>query len=347
MDLRHEFKNAWDQINDNKELDVVMNYANDYMKFLDVGKTERTSAREIIRQAKENGFISVQEAMSKGKISAGDKIYAGNKDKGVALFVIGQEELQNGMRIVGGHIDSPRIDLKPNPLYEDGNMALLKTHYYGGIKKYQWTTLPLSMYGVVVLKDGTKVDICIGEDESDPVFCITDLLIHLAADQMQKKLSDGVTGEGLNLLVGHMPLEGEEKDAISANVLKLLNDKYNMTEKDFLTAEIEIVPSGKARHLGFDKSMIISYGHDDRVCSYAAVKSIFDIDNPKYTAVALCVDKEEVGSQGNTGMHSKFFENTVAELINLEGNYCELKVRRAMANSKVLSADVSAGFDAT
>lgn len=311
MDLRHEFKNAWDQINDNKELDVVMNYANDYMKFLDVGKTERTSAREIIRQAKENGFISVQEAMSKGKISAGDKIYAGNKDKGVALFVIGQEELQNGMRIVGGHIDSPRIDLKPNPLYEDGNMALLKTHYYGGIKKYQWTTLPLSMYGVVVLKDGTKVDICIGEDESDPVFCITDLLIHLASDQMQKKLSDGVTGEGLNLLVGHMPLEGEEKDAISANVLKLLNDKYNMTEKDFLTAEIEIVPSGKARHLGFDKSMIISYGHDDRVCSYAAVKSIFDIDNPKYTAVALCVDKEEVGSQGNTGMHSKFFENTV------------------------------------
>lgn len=251
------------------------------------------------------------------------------------------------MRIVGGHIDSPRIDLKPNPLYEDGNMALLKTHYYGGIKKYQWTTLPLSMYGVVVLKDGTKVDICIGEDESDPVFCITDLLIHLAADQMQKKLSDGVTGEGLNLLVGHMPLEGEEKDAISANVLKLLNDKYNMTEKDFLTAEIEIVPSGKARHLGFDKSMIISYGHDDRVCSYAAVKSIFDIDNPKYTAVALCVDKEEVGSQGNTGMHSKFFENTVAELINLEGNYCELKVRRAMANSKVLSADVSAGFDPT
>lgn len=347
MDLRHEFKNAWDQINDNKELDVVMNYANDYMKFLDVGKTERTSAREIIRQAKENGFISVQEAMSKGKISAGDKIYAGNKDKGVALFVIGQEELQNGMRIVGGHIDSPRIDLKPNPLYEDGNMALLKTHYYGGIKKYQWTTLPLSMYGVVVLKDGTKVDICIGEDESDPVFCITDLLIHLASDQMQKKLSDGVTGEGLNLLVGHMPLEGEEKDAISANVLKLLNDKYNMTEKDFLTAEIEIVPSGKARHLGFDKSMIISYGHDDRVCSYAAVKSIFDIEKPKYTAVALCVDKEEVGSQGNTGMHSKFFENTVAELINLEGNYCELKVRRAMANSKVLSADVSAGFDPT
>lgn len=347
MSLRHEFRNAWNQINENKELDTVMNYADDYMKFLDAGKTERTSAREIIRQAKENGYISIEEAILKGSIAAGDKIYAGNKDKGVALFVIGQEELQNGMRIVGGHIDSPRIDLKPNPLYEDGNMALLKTHYYGGIKKYQWTALPLAIHGVVILNDGTKVDICIGEDDNDPVFCITDLLIHLAADQMQKKLGEGVTGEGLNLLIGHMPLEGEEKDAVSANILKLLNEKYNMTEKDFLTAEIEIIPAGKARHLGFDKAMVMAYGHDDRVCSYAAVKSIFDIENPKYTAVALCVDKEEVGSQGNTGMHSKFFENTVAELINLEGNYCELKVRRAMANSKVLSADVSAGFDPT
>ncbi len=347
MDLRHEFKNAWNQINENKELNSVMDYANGYMKFLDAGKTERTSAREIIRQAKENGYISIEEAMSKGSLSAGDKIYANNKDKGVALFVIGQEELQNGMRIVGGHIDSPRLDLKPNPLYEDGKMALLKTHYYGGIKKYQWTALPLSLHGVVILNDGTKVDICIGEDDNDPVFCITDLLIHLSADQMQKKLADGITGEALNLLVGHMPLEGEEKDAVSANVLKLLNEKYDMTEKDFLTAEIEIVPAGKARHLGLDKSMIIAYGHDDRVCSYAAVKSIFDIENPRYTAVALCVDKEEIGSKGNTGMHSRFFENTVAELINIEGNYCELKVRRAMANSKVLSADVSAGFDPT
>ncbi len=347
MNLRHEFENAWNKINENKELDMVMDYANNYMKFLDAGKTERTSAKEIIRQAKENGFISFEEAMSRGNISAGDKIYAQNKDKGVALFVIGEKDLQDGMRIVGGHIDAPRIDLKANPLYEDGNMSLLKTHYYGGIKKYQWTALPLAIHGVVILNDGTKVDICIGEDDNDPVFCITDLLVHLASDQMQKKLGEGITGEALNLLVGHMPLEGEEKDPVAANVIKLLNEKYNMTEKDFLTAEIEIVPSGKARHLGFDKSMIIAYGHDDRVCSYGAVRSIFDIKNPKYTAVALCVDKEEVGSHGNTGMHSKFFENVVAELINLEGNYCELKVRRAMANSKVLSADVSAGFDPT
>lgn len=347
MNLRHEFKNAWEQIKENKELDAVMNYSNEYMKFLDAGKTERTSAREIIRQAKEHGFISINDAISSGCLTAGTKVYAENKDKGVALFVIGQDELQKGMRIVGGHIDSPRLDLKPNPLYEDGNLALFKTHYYGGIKKYQWTALPLAIHGVVILQDGTKVDICIGEDDNDPVFCITDLLIHLAGDQMQKKLADGVTGEGLNLLVGHMPLEGEEKDAVEANVLKLLNEKYNMTQKDFLTAEIEIVPAGKARHLGFDKGMVIAYGHDDRVCSYAAVKSIFDIENPKYTAVALCVDKEEVGSQGNTGMQSKFFENAVAELINLQGDYCDLKVRRAMANSKVLSADVSAGFDPT
>ena len=346
MNLKHEFRNAWNIIQENKQLDSVMDYAKGYMEFLDAGKTERTSAREIIKQAKENGYISLEEAIQKGNISVGDKIYAENKDKGVALFVIGQEELQKGMKIIGGHIDAPRIDLKPNPLYEDGHMALLKTHYYGGIKKYQWTALPLALHGVVILNDGTKVDICIGEEDIDPVFCISDLLIHLASDQMQKKLSEGITGEGLNLLVGHMPLEGEEKNAVVMNVLKLLNEKYNMTEADFLTAEIEIVPAGKARDLGFDRSMIISYGHDDRVCSYGAVKAIFDIEEtPKYTAVALCVDKEETGSNGNTGMHSKFFENTVAELINIDGEYSELKVRRAMANSKVLSADVSAEFD--
>ncbi len=345
MNLKHEFKNAWKQIQENNKVDSVMDYAKDYMKFLNAGKTERTSAREIIRQAKEHGYISLEEALKKGKISAGEKIYADNKDKGVALFVIGEEELQKGMKIIGGHIDAPRIDLKPNPLYEDGHMALFKTHYYGGIKKYQWTALPLALHGVVILNDGTKVDICIGEEDTDPVFCISDLLIHLSRDQMQKKLADGITGEGLNLLVGHMPLEGEEKDAVATNVLKLLNEKYNMTESDFLTAEIEIVPAGKARDVGFDRAMVMAYGHDDRVCSYGAVKAIFGIEKPKYTAVALCVDKEETGSKGNTGMHSKFFENVVAELINIEGNYSELKVRRAMANSKVLSADVAAGFD--
>ena len=347
MQLKHEFKNAWEIERENNKLNEVMDYSKGYMNFLDNGKTERTSAREIVKIAKENGYISLEEAIKKSYVKPGEKIYAVNKDKAVALFVIGKNLLEEGMKIVGGHIDAPRIDLKQNPLYQEANLGFFKTHYYGGVKKYQWTALPLAIYGVVILKDGTKVDICIGEDESDPVFCITDLLIHLASDQMQKKLSEGVTGESLNLLVGHMPLEGEEKEAIEQNILKLLNDKYGMVEEDFLSAEIEIVPAGRARDLGFDRSMVIAYGHDDRVCSYAAVKAIMETKNPEYTAVALCVDKEEVGSQGNTGMHSKFFENTVAELVALEGNYSDLKVRRAMANSKVLSADVTAGYDPT
>ncbi len=347
MQLKHEFKNAWEIERENNKLNEVMDYSKGYMNFLDNGKTERTSAREIVKIAKENGYISLEEAIKKSYVKPGEKIYAVNKDKAVALFVIGKNLLEEGMKIVGGHIDAPRIDLKQNPLYQEANLGFFKTHYYGGVKKYQWTALPLAIHGVVILNDGTKVDICIGEDESDPVFCITDLLIHLASDQMQKKLSEGVTGESLNLLVGHMPLEGEEKEAIEQNILKLLNDKYGMVEEDFLSAEIEIVPAGRARDLGFDRSMIIAYGHDDRVCSYAAVKAIMETENPEYTAVALCVDKEEVGSQGNTGMHSKFFENTVAELVALEGNYSDLKVRRAMANSKVLSADVTAGYDPT
>ena len=345
MNLRHEFKNAWEQIKENKELDAVMNYSNEYMKFLDTGKTERTSAREIIRQAKEHGFISINDAMSSGCLTAGTRVYAENKDKGVALFVIGQEELQKGMRIVGGHIDSPRLDLKPNPLYEDGNLALFKTHYYGGIKKYQWTALPLAIHGVVILQDGTKVDICIGEDDNDPVFCITDLLPHLSADQNSKKMSDGIGGEDLNVLCGNIPNENEESDKVKYTILKLLNDKYGMDEEDFLSAEIEIVPAGFAKDLGIDRSMIISYGHDDRVCSFAGIKAIFDIENPEYTASVICVDKEEIGSEGNTGMKSKFFENVVSELINLQEDYCELKVKRAFYNSKVLSADVTAGYD--
>ena len=347
MQLKHEFKNAWEIERENNKLNEVMDYSKGYMNFLDNGKTERTSAREIVKIAKENGYISLEEAIKKSYVKPGEKIYAVNKDKAVALFVIGKNLLEEGMKIVGGHIDAPRIDLKQNPLYQEANLGFFKTHYYGGVKKYQWTALPLAIHGVVILKDGTKVDICIGEDKSDPVFCITDLLIHLASDQMQKKLSEGVTGESLNLLVGHMPLEGEEKEAIEQNILKLLNDKYGMVEEDFLSAEIEIVPAGRARDLGFDRSMVIAYGHDDRVCSYAAVKAIMETENPEYTVVALCVDKEEVGSQGNTGMHSKFFENTVAELVALEGNYSDLKVRRAMANSKVLSADVTAGYDPT
>lgn len=345
MELKHEFRNAWEVERKNNEIENVMAYSKEYMTFLDNGKTERTSAREIVKMAQQNGYISIEDAIEKGSISPGEKIYAVNKDKGVALFVIGKNNLEKGMRIVGGHIDAPRIDLKPNPLYQEANLGFFKTHYYGGIKKYQWTATPLAIHGVVILNDGKKVDICIGEDDSDPVFCITDLLVHLAGDQMQKKLADGITGESLNLLIGHMPLEGAEKEAIEQNILKMLNEKYGMIEEDFLSAEIEIVPAGKARDLGFDRSMVIAYGHDDRVCSYGAVKAIIETENPEYCAVALCVDKEEVGSQGNTGMQSKFFENVVAELTALEGNYCDLKVRRAMANTKVLSADVSAGYD--
>ena len=340
--LKHEFKNAWKEYDN---LDEVMKYSKEYMNFLDVGKTERESSREIVRIAKENGFISLEEAMEKNSISPGDKIYAVNRDRGVVLYVIGSEDIEKGMRIIGGHIDAPRLDLKPNPLYEDGEMAFLKTHYYGGIKKYQWTAMPLAIHGIVILKDGTTVNISIGEDENDPVFCVTDLLIHLAQDQMQKKLGEGVTGENLNLLVGHMPLKDEEKEAVKCNVLKLLNEKYNMTECDFLSAEFEIVPAGKARDLGFDRSMILAYGHDDRVCSYAGMRAVIEAKNPKYTAVGLFVDKEEVGSMGSTGMQSKFFENTVAELINLQTKYCELKLKRAFANSKVLSADVCNAYD--
>ena len=345
MKLKHEFKNAWEVERENNKLDEIMSYSKEYMNFLDNGKTERTSAREIVKIAKANGYISIEEVIKKGNVVSGDKIYAVNKDKAVALFVMGKNSLEKGMKVIGGHIDVPRIDLKPNPLYEEANLGFFKTHYYGGIKKYQWTATPLAIHGVVILSDGKKVDICIGEDESDPVFCITDLLVHLAGDQMQKKLSGGITGEGLNILVGHIPLEGEEKEAIEQNILKILNDKYGMIEEDFLSAEIEVVPAGRARDLGFDRSMVLAYGHDDRVCSYGAVKAIIETSEPEYCAVTLCVDKEEVGSQGNTGMHSKFFENTVAELMALEGEYCELKVRRAMANTRVLSADVSAGYD--
>lgn len=336
-------KNAWEFEKNN--LDAIMNYSKEYMTFLDNGKTERTSCKEIVKMAKESGYISLCEAIEKGKIEAGDKIYAINKEKAVALFNIGKKSLESGMKIIGGHIDVPRIDLKPNPLYEESNLGFFKTHYYGGIKKYQWTTIPLAIHGVVILNDGTKVDIEIGENESDPVFCITDLLPHLGKDQMAKSMSEGVIGEKLNVLVGNMPLFEEEKEKVEKNILKILNEKYNMTNEDFLSAEIEVVPAGKARDLGFDRSMILAYGHDDRVCSYAGVKALIESNNLEYTGVALCVDKEEVGSQGNTGMHSKFFENVVAELIALEGNYCELKLKRAMMNSKVLSADVSAGYD--
>ena len=347
MKLNYELRNGWDIIRENNDLENVFNYSKEYMHFLDNGKTERLCVKEILKMAKENGYISLEEAMANKSIKTGDKIYAVNREKGIALFVIGQKDIEEGMKIVGGHLDSPRLDLKPNPLFEDSDLAMLKTHYYGGIKKYQWVTIPLAMYGLVVLKDGTVVDIAIGDEENDPVFCITDLLPHLSADQNAKKLAEGISGEELNVLCANMPDEKEESDKVKHTFLKLMNEKYGLVEGDFLTAEIEIVPAGFARDLGLDRSMIISYGHDDRVCSFAALKAIFDIENPEYTASVICVDKEEIGSEGNTGMKSKFFENVVSELINLQGDYCELKVKRAFYNSKVLSADVTAGYDPT
>lgn len=343
MEIKYEAKNAWELHIKNNSLKDVMTYSKGYKDFLNKSKTERSCAKEIIKQAKENGYISIEEAMSKGSIKAGDKIYANNKDKGVCLFLIGKNPIERGMRIIGSHIDSPRLDLKANPLYQEANLGLLKTHYYGGIKKYQWLAQPLSLHGVVILKDGKKVEICIGEDDSDPVFCITDILPHLSSDQNQKKMAEAVKGEDLNLLIGSIPTE--EQEGIVCNILRILNEKYDMIEEDFLTAELEIVPAGKARDLGLDKSMILSYGHDDRVCTYAAMTSIFDIEESDYTLVTLCADKEEVGSNGNTGMQSRFFENLVAELIELEGSYSDLKIKRALAKSKVLSADVSAAYD--
>lgn len=342
--LTKKFPSAWEQLKDGGK-EKVFDFSEEYKTFLDNGKTERESTDEIIKQAKNKGYISFQDVISKGSFKAGDKIYAENKGKGVALFVIGEESLEKGMKIVGSHLDAPRLDLKAQPLYQDGELALLKTHYYGGIKKYQWVAIPLALHGVIFNKKGEKINIVIGEDDNDPVFYITDLLPHLAKDQMEKKMGEGIIGESLNVLIGSIPYNGEKDDAIKLNVLKLLNEKYGIVEEDFTVAELEIVPAGKARDVGIDRSMIAAHGHDDRVCAFASLKAVLELEESKETIVALFVDKEEVGSQGNTGMESMFFENVVAELLDLEGVTSHLGVRRAMANSKVLSGDVTAGFD--
>lgn len=268
-----------------------------------------------------------------------------NKDKALALFIIGEEPMERGLRIIGSHVDSPRLDLKQNPLYEDTNLAMMETHYYGGVKKYQWVTLPLALHGVVVKKDGTKIDVVIGEDDEDPVVGISDLLIHLSQDQLQKKANVVIEGEDLNVLVGSIPLGEEEKDAVKANILNILKEKYDFEEEDFISAEIEVVPAGRARDYGLDRSMIMAYGQDDRVCAYTSLMAMLDVDKTKYTSVVLLVDKEEVGSNGATGMHSKFFENAVAEVMDRLGEYSSLGLRRALSNSKMLSSDVSAAFD--
>ncbi|WP_130806477.1 aminopeptidase [Senegalia massiliensis] len=345
--LTHKWDNVWEKIEQN-ENEKIFEFGDDYKEFLNVSKTERLATDEIIRIAEENGYENLDKLIkNESKLKPGQKIYANNKGKSVVMYIIGTEDITEGMNIIGSHVDAPRIDLKQFPLYEDSELALLKTHYYGGIKKYQWVSLPLALHGVIVKNNGEKINISIGEDENDPIFMITDLLPHLAKDQMSKKLSEGITGEGLNIVIGSIPYnEKDLNEKIKLNILNTLNEKYDITEQDFTTAEFQAVPAGKARDLGLDRSLIAAYAHDDRVCAYTSLRAILDIDNPTKTAVALFADKEEIGSVGNTGMNSLFFENITAEVVSLvKDNYNELLLKRTLLNSRVLSADVSAGFD--
>lgn len=333
-------KNTWEKYKDN--LNEVMEYNEGYKDYISKNKTERACVKDSIRLAKEKGFKPLDFFET---LKPGDKVYVNNRDKNIALFVIGNKPLTEGMRILGAHIDSPRMDLKQNPLYESEGFALADTHYYGGVKKYQWVTIPLSLYGVVAKKDGTVVDVVIGEDDNDPVVGISDLLIHLAADQLDKKAAKVIEGENLDVTLGNMPLVGEEKDAVKANILKLLKDKYDIEEEDFVSAEIEVVPSGKARDYGLDRSMIAGYGHDDRVCAYTSLTAILDMDVCDYTCCTILVDKEEIGSVGATGAHSLFFENTIGEMLVKMGIDSFVQTRLTLSRSKMLSSDVSAGVD--
>ena len=333
-------KNTWEKYKDN--LNEVMEYNEGYKDYISKNKTERACVKDSIRLAEEKGFKPLDSFET---LKAGDKVYVNNRDKNIALFVIGNKPLTEGMRILGAHIDSPRMDLKQNPLYESEGFVLADTHYYGGVKKYQWVTIPLSLYGVVAKKDGTVVDVVIGEDDNDPVVGISDLLIHLAADQLDKKAAKVIEGENLDVTLGNMPLAGEEKDAVKANILKLLKDKYDIEEEDFVSAEIEVVPSGKARDYGLDRSMIAGYGHDDRVCAYTSLTAILDMDVCDYTCCTILVDKEEIGSVGATGAQSLFFENTIGEMLVKMGVDSFVQTRLTLSRSKMLSSDVSAGVD--
>lgn len=333
-------KNTWEKYKDN--LNEVMEYNEGYKDYISKNKTERACVKDSIRLAKEKGFKPLESFET---LKPGDKVYVNNRDKNIALFVIGNKPLTEGMRILGAHIDSPRMDLKQNPLYESEGFVLADTHYYGGVKKYQWVTIPLSLYGVVAKKDGTVVDVVIGEDDNDPVVGISDLLIHLAAEQLDKKAAKVIEGEKLDVTLGNMPLVGEEKDAVKANILKLLKDKYDIEEEDFVSAEIEVVPSGKARDYGLDRSMIAGYGHDDRVCAYTSLTAILDMDVCDYTCCTILVDKEEIGSVGATGAQSLFFENTVGEMLVKMGIDSFVQTRLTLSRSKMLSSDVSAGVD--
>ncbi|MBQ9563462.1 MAG: aminopeptidase [Lachnospiraceae bacterium] len=335
-----ERRNAW-LTYDEYDKQALERLCHGYRRFLDEGKTERECVSETIELARDNGYVEIGEA---GELHPGDKVYACCMGKTIALFQIGNAPLEEGMNILCAHIDSPRLDIKQNPLYEDSGLALLDTHYYGGIKKYQWVTLPMAIHGVVCMKDGTKVEVIIGEKDTDPVVGISDLLIHLAQDQLDKKARVVIEGEQLDVIVGNRPVS-EEKDAVKEGILAILKDTYDMDEEDFYSAELEVVPAGHAREFGLDRSMIMGYGQDDRACAYTSLISMLDCDLPEKTACCLLVDKEEIGSVGATGMESRFFENTVAEVLNACGCYSELSLRRCLANSSMISSDVSAGFD--
>ncbi len=337
-------KTAWEKY-EGKKIEPIMAVCEEYKDFLNSSKTEREATSTSIELAKKAGFKEFKNIKS---IKAGDKYYFNNRGKSLALFVIGKKPIEDGLNILGAHIDSPRVDLKQNPLYEDNGLVLLDTHYYGGIKKYQWVAHPMALHGVVCKKDGTTVNIVVGEKESDPVIGFSDLLIHLAGDQMQKTGAKVIEGEDLNALIGSIPKaskKNDEKDLVKQNILDILKKEYDIEEDDFISAELEIVPAGKARDLGLDRSMIMGYGHDDRICAFTSLKAILETKNPERTSVCILTDKEEIGSVGNTGAHSVFFENCVAELINKQEAYNDLKLRHALENSFMLSSDVSAAFD--
>ncbi len=338
---KEENKNAWLKYSE-AEKKKVFEFCEGYKAFMSKCKTERECTDEIVRLAEANGYKDITKVKS---VKAGDKLYSTNMGKVVTLFVIGKEPLEKGMKILGAHIDSPRLDLKQNPLYEDTELAMLETHYYGGIKKYQWVAIPLAIHGVVAKKDGSLINVVIGENEDEPVIGISDLLIHLSADQMDKKASKVIEGEDLNILCGSIPLKDEDKEAVKKNILNIIKEKYDFEEEDFMSAELEVVPAGKARDYGLDSSMIMAYGHDDRICAYTSAMALFDIKETDRTAVCILVDKEEIGSVGATGMTSMYFENTIAELMELKGEYSELKLRRALQNSQMLSSDVNAAYD--
>ena len=344
-------KNAWTTYS-KEELDRLEQVNTEYKNCLDAGKTERECVALAVEKAKAEGYKDIRDIIKNGEeVKAGDKLYAVCMNKTIALFHMGTKPLTEGMNILGAHIDSPRIDVKQNPLYENEEFAYLDTHYYGGIKKYQWVTLPLALHGVIAKKDGTVVKVNVGDKPGDPVFGVSDLLIHLSGEQLEKKAAKVIEGENLDLIIGSIPAEeaGDDKEAakekVKANIMKILAKEYDIEEEDFLSAEIEVVPAGEARDYGFDRSIIMGYGHDDRVCAYPSFMAMLAMEKPEITSVCLLVDKEEIGSVGASGMQSRFFENTVAEVMNAAEDYSELKLRRALKNSKVLSSDVSAAFD--